>query len=149
MRIEHSKKFRQLVPARCRFCDRQFFYRPTGRPRLFCDDKCRQADFRHTGYLDPKRNERGQKTKVNSKISKVDFTDRPAVEILGRGHRWNAAASIDNETLKAIIEIEIDRVEIGESDMPVVASQWKPCTPSSPIADDLSIPAFLRRRPAS
>ena len=63
--------------------------------------------------------------------------------------RWNAAASIDNETLKAIIEIEIDRVEIGESDMPVVASQWKPCTPSSPIADDLSIPAFLRRRPAS
>jgi hypothetical protein len=145
VRIEHSKKFRKLVPARCRFCDRRFFYQPAGRSRLFCDDKCRQADFRHARYLDPKRNERCQKTEVNSKISKVDFGDRPPVEILGCGHHWNVAASIDRETWKAIVEIEIDRVNIGEPDTPVVASQWKPCVPSSPITDDLSIPVFLRR----
>ena len=28
-------------------------------------------------------------------------------------------------------------------------SDWKPCSPSVPVADDLSIPAFLKREPAA
>jgi hypothetical protein len=29
-----------------------------------------------------------------------------------------------------------------------VYSDWQPCLPSSPIANDLSVPAFMQRRPA-
>ena len=52
---------------------------------------------------------------------------------------------IDRETLAEIIATEINGFKSGETDMPVVASDWKPCAPSSPITDDLSIPAFLKR----
>ena len=68
-------------------------------------------------------------------------TDWP-VNILG-GDR---SVAIDRETLAEIIATEIDGFESGETDIPVVASDWKPCVPSSPITDDLSIPAFVRRR---
>jgi hypothetical protein len=59
------KKFRKLVPGRCRYCDRQFFCWRSARPKFFCDGKCRQADFRHTGYLGSKRNESHPKPQHN------------------------------------------------------------------------------------
>jgi hypothetical protein len=143
-----------LIRHRCQYCGRDFFAdRQTGRPRLFCDKKCKDGEFRRLRYLTFKNVETPQKSEVSSKISQGDLGDRPSVligpndppvNVLG-GHRWNGTALIDRETWKAIVEIEIDRVEIGEPDMPVVASDWKPCTPSSSITDDLSIPAFLRR----
>ena len=54
-----SLAVRRLVPGCCESCGRQFFYRRTGRPRNFCDQKCRQSDFRRSGY-------------TSSKISKID-----------------------------------------------------------------------------
>jgi hypothetical protein len=152
MRLHNPKNFRRLIRHRCQYCGRDFFTdKQTGRPRLFCDKKCKDGEFRRLRYLTSKNVETPQKSEVSSKVSKVGLGDRPSVligptdwpvNILGGDH-W---ASIDRETLKAIVEIEIDRVDIGETDMPVVASDWKPCAPSNPITDDLSIPTFLRRR---
>jgi len=151
MRPHDPANFRRLIRHRCQYCGRDFFTdKQTGRPRLFCDKKCKDGEFRRLRYLTFKNVETPQKSEVSSKVSKVGLSDRPSVligpndppvNILG-GDRW---APIDRETLKAIVEIEIDRVDIGETDMPVVASDWKPCAPSSPITDDLSIPAFLKR----
>jgi hypothetical protein len=68
----------------------------------------------------------------------------PPVNILGV-HRWSNSVAVDREALAGIIATEIDG--FGETVMPVVASDWKPCAPSSPITDDPSIPFFMRRRP--
>jgi hypothetical protein len=54
----------------------------------------------------------------------------PPVNILG-GFKFPNAPAVDLGPLAEPV--------------PIVASQWKPCVPSSPITDDLSIPVFLRR----
>ena len=117
---------------------------PDGRvSELFCDKKCRDGEFRRLRYLTLKNVETPQKSEVSSKISKVGLGNRPSVligpndppvNILG-GFKFPNAPAVDLSPL----------AESGETDMPVVASDWKPCAPSSPITDDLSIPAFLRR----
>ena len=146
MRRHRPPKYRRITPATCRYCRGTFFYKTGGRPREFCDHICQQRDFRRSRRVGSGCDESRSKTQVTSTTSRSVFGDRPPVEILGHGHRWNGQPTIDREILKAIIEIEIDRVEIGEADMPVAASDWKSCTPSNPITDDLSIPAsFLRR----
>jgi hypothetical protein len=152
MRPQPPINFRRLIRYRCQFCGRDFFAeKQTGRPRLFCDKKCKDGEFRRLRYLTFKNVETPQKSEVSSKISKVGSGDRPSVligpndwpvNILG-GYR---SGTIDRETLAEIVATEIDGFESGETDMPVVASDWKPCAPSSPITDDLSIPRFLRRR---
>ena len=145
-------KFRRLISGRCQHCGAKFFTaKRTGRPPLFCGKKCRQAEFRfiaglrHSGFKPEGttgliRDETPQKTEVNSNVSKVDSGDRPPIEILGRGHRWPNNAAIDRETLAAIIETEIPERRSGPT-----------ATPNphlDEIPDDLSIPAFLRRRPS-
>jgi hypothetical protein len=152
MRLHDPTNFRRLIRHRCQYCGRDFFTdKRTGRPRLFCDKKCKDGEFRRLRYLTFKNVETPQKSEVSSKVSKVDLGDRPSaligptdwpVNILG-GDRWSNSVAL--ETLAEIIATEIDGFESGETDIPVVASDWKPCTPSSPITDDLSIPAFLRR----
>jgi hypothetical protein len=157
MHYDQPKNLRRLIRHRCQYCGRDFFTdKQTGRPRLFCDKKCRDGEFRRLRYLTFKNVETPQKSGVNSKISKVDLGDRPSaligptdwpVNILG-GDRCSSIGAVDRETLAEIIATEIDGFESGETDIPVVASDWKPCAPSSPITDDLSFPAFLRRRPS-
>jgi hypothetical protein len=99
---------RQLIRHQCQFCGRDFFVeRQGGRPRLFCDKKCRQADFRHTRYLGSKRNESPPKTETKSKTFRPDFGDRPSpLNILG-GYRWPNSAPVDRELLAKIIRAEI------------------------------------------
>jgi hypothetical protein len=153
MRLHDPENFRRLIRHRCQYCGRDFFTdKQTGRPRLFCDKKCKDGEFRRLRYLTFKNVETPQKSEVSSKVSKVSLGDRPSVligptdwpvNILG-GHGWSNSVAVDRETLAEIIATEIDGS--GETDMPVVASDWKPCAPSSPITDDLSIPTFLRRR---
>jgi hypothetical protein len=75
MRVQNPKKFRRLIAGRCRYCDRRFFYRHPGRPRTYFDHKCRQAEFRYSGYLHPKRDENPLKNSTGSKVSKVDLVD--------------------------------------------------------------------------
>jgi hypothetical protein len=67
---------RRLVAGQCQSCGRQFFYRRTGRPRNFCDQKCRQSDFRHSGYLAPTIDKSAQKREVVSKTPGPDFGDQ-------------------------------------------------------------------------
>jgi hypothetical protein len=73
-----SPAVRRLVPGWCESCGRQFFYRRIGRPRIFCDQKCRQSGFRRPGYLPSKIDEGPQKTQVSSRVSDPDFSDRPS-----------------------------------------------------------------------
>jgi hypothetical protein len=140
MRLHRPQKFRRLLPATCRYCDQRFFYKAGGRPRLFCDHICQQRDFRRlkgdTGFRDESR----EKNQVRSTISKVDFADRPPVEILCRGHRWSGQ-SIDRQLVAAIIETENPEKRIIRSASP-------PNPYIAQIPADLSIPAFLRRRPS-
>jgi hypothetical protein len=144
MRLHDPTNFRRLIRRRCQYCGRDFFTdKQTGRPRLFCDKKCKDGEFRRLRYLTFKNVETPQKSEVSSKVSKVDLADRPSVligpndppvNILG-GYKFPNAPAVDLSSL----------AESGETDMPMVASDWKPCAPTSPITDDLSIPAFLRR----
>lgn len=148
-----NPKFKRLISGRCQHCGAKFLTaKRTGRPQLFCSKKCRQAEFRFISGLrrsgfQPEgtvcliRDETPQKSEVGSKGSKVDFGDRPPVEILGRGHRWSNSVAIDRKTLAEIIETEIPERRIIRSTAtlnPYLAE----------ISDDLSIPAFLRRRPS-
>jgi hypothetical protein len=154
MRPQPRTNFRRLIRHRCQYCGRDFFAdKQTGRPRLFCDKKCKDGEFRRLRYLTFKNVETPQKSDVSSKLSIIDSGDRPSVligpndppvNILG-GQRWSNSVAIDRETLAEIINTETNGFESGETDIPVVASDWKPCAPTSPIADDLSIPTFLRK----
>jgi hypothetical protein len=104
--LSSTSKFRRLVRHRCQYCGRDFFTekRTGGRPRLFCDKKCKDGEFRRLRYLTFKNVETPQKSAVCSKVSKVDSGDRPSaligpndwpVNILG----GDAVAPIDRETL--------------------------------------------------
>ena len=142
MRPQPPANFRRLIRHRCQYCGRDFFTdKQTGRPRLFCDKKCKDGEFRRLRYLTLKNVETPRKSEVNSEISKVESGYRPPVEILGRGHHWSNSATIDRETLAEIIETEIPERGIIRS-----AAPPNPCV--AEIPDDLSIPAFLRRRPS-
>jgi hypothetical protein len=74
-------KFRKLIPGRCHYCSRQFFSdQHTGRPRLFCDKKCRDGEFRRSRYL----------------TSQNGFGDRPLpLNILGGYRCLTAPRSTD------------------------------------------------------
>jgi hypothetical protein len=115
-----QSKFSKLVPGRCRYCDRQFFYHPAGRPPLYCDQKCRQGEFRRSRYLASKNDESGPKTQVKSKTFGSTFADRPSslihlddypsnlirfddwpVNVVG-GFKWYGAA--ERELWAALIE---------------------------------------------
>jgi hypothetical protein len=130
MRVQNPKKFKRLVAGRCRYCDRRFFYRHPGRPRSYCDHKCQQAEFRHSGYLHPKRDENPLKNSINSKASKADPSNRPLVNVRSK--------RVERDLWRFLIETETPETRI------------KPAAPDSnphirEISDDLSIPPFLRR----
>jgi len=70
-------QLRRLVPGQCRACGREFLYRRTGRPRNFCDQKCRQSAFRQCGGYPPSQiAESVRKKEATSKLSSPDFGDR-------------------------------------------------------------------------
>jgi hypothetical protein len=145
-----NPKFKRLISGRCQHCGARFFTaKHTGRPRLFCGKKCRQAEFRFIsdlrrsgfeseGTVGLIRDETPRKSEVSSKISKVESGDRPPVEILGRGHHWSNSVAIDRETRAEIIETEIPERRIIRS-----AATHNPYI--AEIPDDLSIPTFLLR----
>jgi hypothetical protein len=128
--INHFTKFRKLVPGRCRYCDRQFFYRRDNRPKFYCNGKCRQADFRHTRYLGSKRNESIKKTEAKAKTFGPDFADRP-LNVVG-GYKWYGGA------VERRLWAEITAAKPDSN--PVIANEFIDQIPA-----DLSIPLFLQR----
>ena len=75
MRVQNPKKFCRLVAGRCKYCGRQFFYRRDNRPKSFCNDGCRQADFRnaradfrHASLYPSQRNESPRKKPSKIKV---------------------------------------------------------------------------------
>jgi hypothetical protein len=90
-------KFRKLIPGRCHYCSRQFFSdQHTGRPRLFCDKKCRDGEFRRSRYLTSQNGESVSKNEDNSKPCKGIFGDRPLpLNILGGYRCLTAPRSTD------------------------------------------------------
>jgi hypothetical protein len=151
VQLNHSEKFRKLkyrrlVPGVCQSCGGQFFYRRTGRPKIFCNQRCRQtvrqdgqADFRRFGHHPGRIDESVPKSKVISKAFRHDFADRsPAFEVLGNGYRWPGHSAVDREILREILTTEIPErrnpttIKIPDDDY------WR-------IPEDLPIPKFLRR----
>jgi hypothetical protein len=106
-KLVHTK-FRKLLASRCHYCSRQFFSnKHTGRPRLFCDKRCRDGEFRRSRYLTSKNGESVSKNKDNSKACRGSFDDRPfPLNILG-GYRWPDSTAVDRKLLNAIIRAEI------------------------------------------
>lgn len=103
-----STKFRRLIPGRCQYCERQFFSdKRTGRPRLFCDKKCRDGEFRRFRYPTSKNDESTSKNKDNSKACKGIFGDRPLpFNILG-GYRWPDSIAVERTVLVNVVRAEI------------------------------------------
>lgn len=142
MLIQRAKNHRKLVPGRCRYCDRQFFFRQAGRPKVFCNNKCKNAEFRHARYLDAKRDESAQKTQIISKLFKTGFADRPPpLNVLGSSHRWPNATSVDSDTLNVVISTEISSTR---SSTLTADQQREVARLIDSIPADLSIPEFLR-----
>jgi hypothetical protein len=122
---------RRLVAGQCQSCGKQFFYRRTGRPKLFCDQKCRQSDFRRSGHTDSKISQIDTsvlKNEVNSGTFGCDSGDRPlrivagqlgqsalhfasldATGVIEANNRLNskAAPAVDAETMRSVFETEI------------------------------------------
>jgi hypothetical protein len=86
MRVQNPKKFRRLIAGRCRYCDRRFFYRHPGRPRTYCDHKCRQAEFRYSGYLrkPPKKFNRFKGLEGRSRRFGLTESNEPVDAVVGR-----------------------------------------------------------------
>src|SRR5262245_38188665 len=144
MHLHHLQKFRRLLPAICRYCDRQFFYKPAGRPRLFCDHVCQQRDFRRPKGGPSGCDESRGKNQVGSTISKVDFADRPSVligpseppmNIVG-GYKFPNAAAVDR-TSSTPPKTEQQKFSPEQ--------QRRLAELRAQIPDDLSIPTFMQR----
>ena len=90
-------KLRKLVPGHCHYCSRHFFSdKHTGRPRLFCDKKCRDGQVT-LPLLTSKNGESVSKKEGNSKAYKGIFRDRPLpLNILG-GYRWPDSTAVDRQ----------------------------------------------------
>jgi len=74
---------RRLVAGQCQACGKQFFYQRINRPKLFCDQQCRQSDFRRFVMRGSPIDESGQKVEANSKTFRPDFADRPSHIVAG------------------------------------------------------------------
>ena len=120
MRVMHRRRrVRQLVPGRCRYCGARFFTNKGNKPRQFCGDKCRQAEFRATrleGQESEYRYVSGDpthvtitppKTSVGSMASGPTLGDRPLPLNIMSGYRWPGATALDKALLRAIIQREI------------------------------------------
>jgi hypothetical protein len=139
---------RRLVAGQCQACGRQFFYRRTGRPRNFCDQRCRQADFRRSGYLWSKIDESVQKNEVKSKAYRADFGDRPSFD----PGLWRLILEIEifaGLAWQAVISLDGVHCQVARFAKPLdAAARIKAVELIAQIPADLSIPDFLRRRPA-
>ena len=148
MHYNHPENLRRLIRHRCQYCGRDFFAdKQTGRPRLFCDKKCKDGEFRRLRYLTLKNVETLQKSEVSSKISKVDSGDRPSVlirpndppvNILG-GFKFPNAPPVDLNPIPPKTE--------KRKFSPEQQKRLAELRAQIP-ADDLRIPAFLQRRPS-
>jgi hypothetical protein len=121
--------------------------RQPGRPKVFCNDKCKQAEFRYARVtprpFDTKRNEIAQKTQVKPATSKTGFGNRPPpLNLLGNGRRWPDGTSVDSDTLKVIINTEISSTR---SSTLTADQQREVARLIDLIPGDLSIPEFLKR----
>lgn len=145
MLVSNPKKSKRVVATRCRYCDRRFFFAYPSRTPKFCSTKCRQAEFRYVETIarsvGAKRDENPQKSRAKAKFSKAGSGDRPLPLNVVGGRRWSNAIAVDRETLAEIIETELGGFKSGE------ANSESPNPYLAEITDDLSIPAFLRRRP--
>jgi hypothetical protein len=141
---DSNPKFKRLISGRCRYCHGKFFTaKRTGRPQLFCGKKCRQAEFRFVtglrrsgfepeGTVALNCDETPQKSRANSKVSKVGFADR-GYGIVGPARVIDIEVGTDRNLRLATEE---------SSSADPRASKF-----IAQIPADLSIPAFLKRSP--
>jgi hypothetical protein len=98
---------------------------------------------------------------IKSGTKSAGFGDRPVYIVAGPVISANvyhcASLALDPDTARRVdaandrgrIRKEITWSKPRPPAPKEVQSDWKPCSPSVPIADDLSIPDFLKREPAA
>jgi hypothetical protein len=59
---------------------------------------------------------------------------------IGGGHKFSNAPAVD---------LRLDKVAELQLLAEIYPPNWRPVSPTQPITDDLSIPAFLKREPGS
>ena len=101
-------------------CGKRFEPERANRTTAFCSNRCRQAAYRWRSATVTKA--------VPLATPQATVTRAPArLRTAPRHHPWGLQRSQISIPLGAVV------------------SRWEPCSPQSPIMDDLSIPAFLKR----
>jgi hypothetical protein len=133
--IEHSRKYRKRLPARCGYCKKDFFHLLTGRPPTYCSSTCRTADFRFPRHLRARCNETPLVSHGKHKRKNGIFADRGSPFNAIGGHRW-VGRQIEPDLLHFIVDTEVQERRRSIAPTPELVAE---------IPADLSIPAFLKR----
>ena len=151
---------------RCLVCENDKPAGSTARRKLCRRPKCEgryRKNSAHYSFLgaDTASAANVPRSAQSTGIKSDDFGDRPPRVVAGPKITacvyHSAALPIDVDTARRINAAnDWDRIrkEIAWSKPPPPApkemqSDWKPCSPSVSVADDLSIPDFLKREPAA
>jgi hypothetical protein len=82
-----------------------------------------------------------QTLKPNAKAQTIFKRDTPPINVLG-GYKFPDAPAVELRGPSGSNDLPTMTAEISRSD-------WRPVSPAQPVADDLSIPDFLKREPAA
>ena len=155
----HSSFYR----SRCIVCE-QPIERKTERQRVCGKSRCHKAFRRRCvpkGHQPPTSVTNAIKSPIKSGIKSDDFGDRTPHVVAGPKITacvyHCAALPVDVDTARRInvvnnwdrIRKEISWSKPRPPAPKEVQSDWKPCSPSVPVAEDLIIPDFLKREPAA
>jgi hypothetical protein len=149
---------------RCLVCENEKPAGSTARRKLCRRPKCEgryRKNSAHYSFLgaDTTSAANVPRSAQSTAIKSADFNARPYI-VAGRKVSASvyhcATLPLDQETAKRIAAAnDRDRIRRGIAWCPrrppapkETQSDWRPYSPSVPVADDLSIPAFLKREPA-
>src|SRR6516164_3436693 len=153
---------------RCLVCENDKPARSTVRRKLCRRPKCEvryRKNSAHYSFLgaDTTSAANASRNPIKSGIKSADSDDRPWYIVAGpkiiAAVYHCAAQPLDADTANRICaannwdrirrEIAWCRARPPISVDVTTQSRWEPCVPSVPVADDLSIPDFLKREPAA
>ena len=136
----------------CPTCQTQIVRgRRTNLDQVYCSSKCRQKAYRGRSG--------GQGGAVTAGAPSPQLAAVTQFKVIaGSVENYSArslrAAGVPLDSITAAYHRQLDRIRreaawspkrIDLPQLDAAPSDWRPCLSSSPIADDLRIPAFLRR----
>ena len=151
---------------RCLVCENDKPAGSTARRKLCRRPKCEgryRKNSAHYSFLgaDTTSAANASRNPIKSGIKSADFDDRPCYIVAGpkiTAAVYHCATLPVDPDIAARVSAANDRDRIrkeiawSKPRPPApkeMQSDWRPCSPSFPVADDLSIPDFLKREPAA